>query len=136
VILYHYSRPEPWPEILTSGYLDPRWPAEGDDWPKTVHFTDEADRLPTGFAEGRTLRFTVDVDAHSWTSWALDHDIPPEAYSSFGIRNPYAAPGQPALSRRNLDADHWYVTTERITTASWVEVRRLDTGAVLWPLPA
>lgn len=132
MILYHYSRPEPWPEILASGRLEPRWPAEDGGWPRTVHFTDQPDRLPTGFAEGRTLRFTVDVDAHPWTPWAIDHDIPPEAYLSLGIRNPYAAPGQSALSQWNQDADRWFVTTEHVSAASWIEVRRLDTDAVLW----
>lgn len=134
MILYHYSFPDPWPQILASGRLEPRWPAEGDDWPKTVHLTDEPDRLPTGFGEGRVLRFTVDTEAYPWSSWAVNNGVPPEAWLSLGIRNPYAPPGRSTLSQWNQDADHWYVTTEQIGIASWIEVRRLDTGAQLWPL--
>lgn len=133
MILYHYSFPGPWPQILDSGYLEPCWPAEGDDWPKTVQFTDEHDRLPTDFATGRTLRFTVNIDASPWSQWAISNGVPPEAYLSLGVRNPYAVPGRPALSWRNKDSDHWYVTTERVPMTSWIEVRRLDANVVVWP---
>ncbi len=131
MILYHYSRPEPWPLILASGHLKPCWPKEGD-WPKTMHLTDQPDRLPTGFGEGRTLRFTVDIDAEPWTTWGRCH-VPPNAWTSLGIRHEYLAPGTPALSEWNQDADHWYVTTEPVHAASWIEVRLLDEDRILWP---
>ncbi|MEV6013853.1 hypothetical protein AB0M29_44920 [Streptomyces sp. NPDC051976] len=135
MILYHYSCPEAWPAISASGRLDPRWPKEDEGWPKTVHLTDQPDRLPSGFGQGRTLRFTVDIEARPWGEWGR-RNVPSQAWISLGIRNPFVPPGQPALSQWNQDADHWYVTTEPIPSSAWVEVRLVDTGQVLWPTPS
>jgi hypothetical protein len=132
VILYHYSPAAAWPQILASGQLEPRWPAEDEGWPKTVHLTDQHDRLPADFGTGRPLRFTVDIDAHPWGEWGRRH-VPRNAWLSLGIRIPPPAPGQPALSQWNRDADHWFVTTEPILASAWVEVRLLNENRVLWP---
>jgi hypothetical protein len=133
VILYHYSHPESWPEILASGYLEPRRPRSAA-WPRIVHLTDEIDRLPTGFGEGRDLLFTVDIDAEPWGPWGRTHLLP-ECWLPFGVPNEYPTPGRPRLSPQNRDADHWYVTTEPVNSPSWTEVRRLDENKVVWPTP-
>lgn len=132
MILYHYTPSAAWSQILASGRLEPRWPAEDEGWPKTVHLTDQHNRLPTDFGVGRPLRFTVDIDAHPWGEWSRSH-VPPEAWPSLGIRIPFPAPGQAALSQRNRDADHWFVTTEPIPMAQWVEVRLINEDRPLWP---
>jgi hypothetical protein len=133
VILYHYSHPEAWPKILASDCLEPRWPREGGDLPKTVHLTDQFDGPPSGIGEGCTLRFTVDIAAEPWGPWGRAN-VPPELWISLGIRHPFPRPDGSGLSQWNPDADHWYVTTEPVRSASWIEARLLGEDRILWPI--
>ncbi|MFE3122378.1 hypothetical protein ACFXHD_03040 [Streptomyces hydrogenans] len=135
MILYHRSRLEPWPAIAASGRLEPRWPREGD-WPRTVHFTDEVDKLPWGWdATTHPLVVKVDVEAEAWTPWGRTH-VPHNSWSSLGIHPEVPSPWGHDVTTRNEHSGHWYVTTNMVPSTQWLEVYRLDTGEVLWPATA
>lgn len=130
VTLYHYTSIERLPTIADRGYLEvtesniSRQRAHAG--PPVVWLTTHADPATadnglSGSAFDKTrVRITVEVEkrrVHKWRPWARSH----------GIDRKW----EDALSRVG-GSGSWRVSTERIPSTAWLEIRDMQTGRVLW----
>ncbi|MFB7861652.1 hypothetical protein [Streptomyces sp. NPDC056069] len=134
ITLYHFTKPEHWPAIASSGTLEPRWTAAGPDVVPTVHLMDTPNRelLPWAFREDYTVRIQVsvpEVEVHNWHTWGKVR-VPANAHISWGI--PVSRPEGTYLSHGNKGSAHWRVVERSIPQSEWVRVEDLDTDQVLW----
>ncbi|MGW3245452.1 hypothetical protein [Streptomyces sp. NPDC001070] len=129
MLLYHYTRPAAWQDVLAEGEIRACWPIDPNDMPilpRVVHFTNDPDlaSLPES-VQDRPIRITVDVpdeDAHEWSLWARNN-LPPGAFS---VLAPTRFGGNPGA---------WYITERPVSMVEWREVIDLDTAAPLWARP-
>ncbi|MFD6936246.1 hypothetical protein ACFWAP_08855 [Streptomyces goshikiensis] len=136
-ILYHFTKPESWAQILATGALEPRWPQDGSA-PKTVHTMESNDPedLPWAFRVGRTIRLEMRIpqaDAHHWFGWAKVN-VPPNAHHSLGV--PVWTPDDHAyVNHWNRGSKHWYVIQRDVPADEWVTAVDVETSEVLWRAP-
>jgi hypothetical protein len=126
VLLYHFTEPALWEQILADGGLDPGC-AIWTDGPKVLHLSKSphVGALPRSHW-GLTVRMTLDVDdasVHSWGQWSAKN------------LDPVTTANLNDCALHGGDSREWWVSEHPIESGRWISVERCS-WAPIWPTPA
>jgi hypothetical protein len=129
VQLFHYTEAGLWPDLLSSGAIQPKWQLNGS--PLTVHLSNDPtpSTLPWALRE-RTVRIAVDIpdaDVRPSTAWLEPYLRPEDRWS-------LVAPS--SENQWNGDPDRWFIVERAIPTTEWLGVENLSAGLTLWSSPS
>ncbi len=125
MLLYHFTEPLHWEQILNDGRLDPDR-AIWTDSPKVLHLSKSPHlgALPRSHW-GLTVRITMDVDAGSvqpWRQWA-DENLAAHAARNLNDANLHGG-----------DYREWWVSEVPIPSERWISAERCSWPQI-WPHP-